>query len=270
MIESLQINKLYDIFCEGRLAHAFLFESNDCNKCCKDLIQLVKKIMCPSEYNCNCPNECNVCQLIDRDSLSSFIFVNSSDKVLKKDSFEEIINRFTKRPILTDYNVYIVNNASRMNSFASNAILKFLEEPYDNVIGFFVTNNLNTILPTIKSRCQIISCNYDLDKSKDYLEFKDDINFYFDKICKGDGLIYNKKLLSKFKERIEYEKFFTAMMYYVLDCIENNLLINECISYNNMIDVLSLIKRKINGINYNVNVNLIFDSFVIEMSGLYE
>ena len=46
-----------------------------------------------------------------------------------------------------------------MNLQASNSILKFLEEPVDNIIAILVTNNINKVLTTIVSRCQVISLN---------------------------------------------------------------------------------------------------------------
>ena len=54
-----------------------------------------------------------------------------------------------------------------MNQSASNVLLKFLEEPSDNIIGFLITNNLKLILPTIKSRCEVITINYDVNYSVD-------------------------------------------------------------------------------------------------------
>ena len=39
---------------------------------------------------------------------------------------------------------------------AINSILKFLEEPGQQIYAFLTTNNENSILPTIISRCQVL------------------------------------------------------------------------------------------------------------------
>ena len=44
-----------------------------------------------------------------------------------------------------------------MNDYAANSLLKFLEEPESNIYAFLITTNINKILPTIKSRCQVLS-----------------------------------------------------------------------------------------------------------------
>src|SRR5690606_22460227 len=39
----------------------------------------------------------------------------------------------------------------------ANSLLKFLEESNENNYGILITENINMVLPTIKSRCQTIS-----------------------------------------------------------------------------------------------------------------
>ena len=51
--------------------------------------------------------------------------------------------------------VVIIENANTMNPQASNALLKTLEEPTENIFFILLANDLNQLLPTIRSRCQI-------------------------------------------------------------------------------------------------------------------
>ena len=55
-----------------------------------------------------------------------------------------------------DYKIYIINNAEKMTVGAQNALLKTLEEPPNYAIIILVTNNKESLLETIKSRCDII------------------------------------------------------------------------------------------------------------------
>lgn len=55
-----------------------------------------------------------------------------------------------------DYKIYIINNAEKMTVEVQNALLKTLEEPPNYAIIILVTNNKESLLETIKSRCDII------------------------------------------------------------------------------------------------------------------
>ena len=54
------------------------------------------------------------------------------------------------------YKIFIVTFAEDMNNEAANALLKVLEEPPSQTLFLLTTAQLNLILPTIQSRCQII------------------------------------------------------------------------------------------------------------------
>jgi DNA polymerase-3 subunit delta' len=53
--------------------------------------------------------------------------------------------------------VAVLAEADRMNSSASNALLKTLEEPHESTYLFLVTDSLGLLSPTIRSRCQRIT-----------------------------------------------------------------------------------------------------------------
>ena len=42
-----------------------------------------------------------------------------------------------------------------MRPEAANSMLKFLEEPEDNIVAILMTNNINNVLSTIISRCKV-------------------------------------------------------------------------------------------------------------------
>ena len=51
---------------------------------------------------------------------------------------------------------YIIDKAEKMTVEAQNALLKTLEEPPEYAIIILVTNNKEGLLPTIRSRCEIV------------------------------------------------------------------------------------------------------------------
>jgi DNA polymerase III subunit delta' len=52
--------------------------------------------------------------------------------------------------------IAIINDADTMNDEAANAMLKTLEEPPDGAMLILIASNLDSLLPTIKSRCQLV------------------------------------------------------------------------------------------------------------------
>ena len=55
------------------------------------------------------------------------------------------------------YKVCIVDTTEDLNISASNSLLKMLEEPPKKTLFILVSNNKQSILPTILSRCQKIA-----------------------------------------------------------------------------------------------------------------
>ena len=61
------------------------------------------------------------------------------------------------RPNEGKRNIVIISNIEKMRTETANAFLKLLEEPGDRVIFLLTTDNISSLLPTIISRCQVIS-----------------------------------------------------------------------------------------------------------------
>lgn len=69
----------------------------------------------------------------------------------------QINNDVGIKPYSSPYKVYIVNEAEKMTVQAQNAILKTLEEPPEYAVILLLTSNLNSLLPTILSRCVVLN-----------------------------------------------------------------------------------------------------------------
>ena len=61
------------------------------------------------------------------------------------------------KPYSGPYKIYIVNEADKMTVQAQNALLKTLEEPPEYVVIMLLTENVNSLLPTILSRCVVLN-----------------------------------------------------------------------------------------------------------------
>ncbi len=60
------------------------------------------------------------------------------------------------RPYEADVRVFIIDDADKMNANAANALLKTLEEPASTSFLILVTSRPDSLLQTIRSRCQTI------------------------------------------------------------------------------------------------------------------
>ena len=240
---------------KNKLSHAFLVETNNIDKCLDDIKTIIKII--------NKNDENDVEKLIDLGNLPSLVFIESDGSSIKKAQIEEMMNKFSTKPIYSKYNNYVIINAEKMNDSSSNSLLKFLEEPEDNIIGFLLVNNKENVLPTIKSRCEIIHVDYDIESNFDD-ELIDITNKYDEKIFNSDDIFINKDIiLSKYSEREDIEKILLILFYKYYNILLSNL--NEKQRYAK---ILEIIQKKLNLIKFNVNLELLLDSLVIEMRKL--
>ncbi len=269
-------NEILKKYHEGRLAHAFLLETNDMERCYKDILDIVKEINCPHTFAPKCKEECNICNLIDNNNLPSLITINPDGQFIKRDQVNTLMNKFSTIPVFTKYNVYIVNEAHRLNNESANALLKFLEEPEDNILGFYITNNKENVISTIRSRCQLFYNRYDDNEVTINNEILMDVKLYLNSIYKNrEDLLYNKTHMSGFyKERTEWETFFTTMLYYIKDCYvgrrTDKIKLVEEMSDENVVKFILLVEKAIKYIKNNGNIDLFLDRFVIEMREYYE
>ena len=282
MFSNKNLNEIVDKYREGRLAHAYLIETNNFSKLMEDLKELIKVINCPEDYQEYCQN-CNLCNLINKNNLPSLITIEPDATSIKKAQIEELKRAFETKPIYSKYNTYIIKNAEKLNGSSANAMLKFVEEPTDGIIGFFITDNKDVIIPTIKSRCQSLVVNYESDNILDKLNlteeeldnYKELIKEFIAKI-NSTTYINNKTLiLSKITERSSLDKMFKILfkIYYQYFLKNLNKPFNEEltkiieIQENNqeIITKMNIITKFLQDLSYNVNMELLLDKFVIEM-----
>jgi DNA polymerase-3 subunit gamma/tau len=74
----------------------------------------------------------------------------------KIEDIRELIESVHTLPILSKYKVYILDEAHMLTKDSSNAFLKTLEEPPAHVIFILCTTDMEKILSTVRSRCNII------------------------------------------------------------------------------------------------------------------
>ncbi len=91
--------------------------------------------------------------------------VETKPKPLKRktigiDAIKELQHRVSLKPMEGTWKIFIIDRADTMTTDASNCFLKILEEPPNHTLFILVADNESRILPTIRSRCQIVRFGY--------------------------------------------------------------------------------------------------------------
>lgn len=275
MIVNPKINNLVNSYHENKFSHAFLFVTNDIDRCRNDVLELIKVISCPSSYSDDCKT-CNLCYQIDKGSLPNLIQIYPDGMNIKKEQILNIEEHFSAKPIYLKNNIYIINNADKLNKAAANTMLKFLEEPEDNILGFFITNNKEQMLDTIKSRCQIILVNYDdcelLTSDEKFSNIKELSQIYLKSLLieKRDGIILNKIVFTEsVLDRNELHNCLKFWMMLFTDAIKQKDLNEFDFLYNidiyKLININKIVFNTLKNVTTNVNMELLMDGFVLEV-----
>jgi len=267
---------------ENKLAHAYLLETNNVEYATNDIKELIKIINCNDEYKENCTN-CNLCNLINKDNLPSLKIIEPDGTSIKKTQVENLKLNFGTKPIYSKYNVYIIKNAEKLNLSSANSMLKFIEEPTEGIIGFFITSNKDVMIDTIKSRCQSLVLNYDNDNLKSSLNITDEqyenylmvIKSYLHNLNSSNIINNKKEVLAIFSERKDIENILKIILeiYYqsFLKLLNKNYqeeitkIYELKLSITEITKKLQIISQTLEDLSYNVNIELLLDKFIIEM-----
>jgi DNA polymerase-3 subunit delta' len=136
-------------------------------------LELAKAFVCQNPKNSEACDVCSACRRADRftypksddrDAFKKLIFTEHSDiglaipynKNILVDAIRELETEANFRPHEASARFFIIDDADKMNESASNALLKTLEEPAATSHIFLITSRPDALLPTIRSRCQIV------------------------------------------------------------------------------------------------------------------
>ncbi|MBX2808312.1 MAG: DNA polymerase III subunit delta' [Cellvibrionaceae bacterium] len=109
-----------------------------------------------SELPCG---QCRACQLCDAASHPDLLVIEpeAAYKTIKVDQIRQVAKFMSTTAQQGGFKVVILGPAEQLNINAANAILKNLEEPANDTLLLLITHVLTQVMPTIRSRCQILS-----------------------------------------------------------------------------------------------------------------
>ena len=294
---------------DGKVKHAYLFDVSLSHNSILFVYSFIKSILCPEKKmdNDGC-SKCNLCQSIDDRNFPDIITVEPDGTVIKKDQLLELQENFITKSLYNNKKIYIIKYAEDLHPAAANSILKFLEEPEANIVAILLTKNLNNVLPTIVSRCQVLTLLKDnentsskerlgqviFDSEEDYQNFiNNDDNTYVDNIVNFidyyesygiDTILHTSNLwFENFSDKKNNMVAYNLMLLYYKDVINYKLnreiefFIDykdslEKVSNKNTFDTLykkiHIIVSALDKNKLNINLALNLDNLIIEMEGI--
>ncbi len=102
--------------------------------------------------------ECHSCKQAMSGNHPDIIFItHEKPNTIGVDDIRlQINNDVAIKPYNGPKKIYIINEGEKMTVQAQNALLKTLEEPPEYAVILILTSNVNTLLPTILSRCVLL------------------------------------------------------------------------------------------------------------------
>lgn len=141
----------------GRIANAYLFAGPP--NVGKEFVAVnfAKALNClnPGDDYDAC-DVCNSCKKIDSGNHPDVRKIRPDGAFLKIDQIRDLQKQISYKPMEGRRKVYIILDVERMTRESANSFLKTLEEPPGTSTLILVTTNMNALLPTIRSRCQIL------------------------------------------------------------------------------------------------------------------
>lgn len=241
-----------------KISHAYLIETNDYYNYNNFIKYLIKSILClnsnNSEYNKKIEKE------VEHNNYPDVKYIYPDGNNIKKEQLLSLEKEFSKKSMLDNKLIYVIDQAEKLNDSSANTILKFLEEPEEDIIAILVANNRYKVLDTILSRCQVITLiNNDFGVNID----ENIINFFNDLVITKKMIInydlYLETLFIDKKTSIDILNNIELILYNYLNNyeIDDELIriLKDC-DNDKIIRWILLIDREKNKLDYNLNIKL--------------
>lgn len=273
-VKKKYIDYINNIIINKKNSHSYLVEVDNYDDDMKYIFLFIKMILCNMSFDKITHTDNKIVKLVDEGNYPDITIISSDSSVIKKSALIELQKEFNNKSLLDNYKIYIIKEAEKLNGSSANTILKFLEEPEDNIIAFLVTDNRFHVLDTIISRCQILSLK---ESSYDYVFDDETADFISYLLNPNDFFInYNEIIKSKYSDKNSFKNMLISSEKIILDYISNsnkdyfdvnisNLFSKYSINY--LIGIISIIEDYLVKLDFNVNYKLWVDSLFSELIG---
>ncbi|MEG1494830.1 MAG: hypothetical protein RSA48_01595 [Bacilli bacterium] len=272
-----------------KISHAYFIETNGFKESNQLAISFAKFLLCKHNFtNSDKCGLCELCRLIDYNNCLDFKIIEPDGNWIKKEQLTQLQSEFNTKSLINGYRVYIIKEADKLTGAAANSLLKFLEEPEENIIAILLSDNRYNVIDTIISRCQV----YQLENKEGNLlpqnDLYVDITYKFLSYVELNGvkaIAHENELLNSViqtkEQLVEIIPYFGQFYETLLDIILKRNSIHTCFNryHNDMIGLseknsLESLARKIGliydlpeKVQFNSNQALLLDKLIIDLNG---
>lgn len=266
VVKKNYIDYINKIIKNNKVSHAYLIELNDYEADMKYIFDFIKMIICNIEYS-ELDKENNIIRLIDDNNYPDIKIIEPDGATIKKGQMIDLQRDYSNKSLLDGKRIYVVKEADKLNPASANTILKFLEEPEEDIIAILLTQNKYKILETILSRCQILTIKENSmpiieDDLYDLLKCVINPNdFYIKYSSIVNDIIQDKDIAKEKLEKIENIIILYLENKYNNKEIDEKLIkLFKDIDSNKLLNILKIIEDEIKRLEFNVNYKLWLDA----------
>ena len=150
------ITRFQKILSNGELAHAYLLVGPGGSGKMSIAKWLALRLFCLHPQNNEPDLVCAECQRIVSGNHPDIVYASPEGRQIKVDEIRRLKAEFSKSAVEGNKKVFIIKDADKMTNGAANSLLKFIEEPGPGIYILMLTTNKSAVLPTIRSRTQVI------------------------------------------------------------------------------------------------------------------
>ncbi|MCX8084984.1 MAG: AAA family ATPase [Calditerrivibrio sp.] len=139
---------------EERFAHGYIFHGQV--GIGKKLFakEIARVTLCQNKSDFNTLCNCKSCVMVNADIHPDLkVYSDEDSSQYGIDQIRDIVEEAYISSYMGGYKFYILDNFHLLRKEACNAFLKTLEEPSEKTVFFLITDQLDRIIPTIRSRC---------------------------------------------------------------------------------------------------------------------
>ena len=141
---------------KNRIAHAYLIQGSRGTGKIEIATLLTQTFFCPEKTGLEPCGVCNVCVRVSSRNHPDVHWIEKDGQSIKNEQVDYLRKEFSYSSLESTRKIYIINDAQTLTNQAANRLLKFLEEPLIETTAILLTDNIQAIIPTIRSRCQLI------------------------------------------------------------------------------------------------------------------
>ena len=263
----------------GRINHAYLIETNNNEDELVDtyLNEFYKQLLI---CGLNESNEVGISKeklinLLENKSYPDLLEIKPENNVIKKEQLLEMMEKFSNKSVYGTYQIYVIHHAEMLNLSSANTILKFLEEPENNIIAVLLSTHRYKVLPTILSRCTVMTLKQEKSNMIDVNDNQILIKLLNNLLINTEPLIilsndyYESLFQTKELSLDTLKKISKILQYYIQTNDLSSLSIKSSdINLNKfqLLEIVSIIDEFSVKLQYNVNIKLWLDSLLIKLT----